>query len=79
MASKTAAAGKRNTNPDFDAAYIELRNILAKHARQLNVVNDDANTYCVESKKPMYKSHPMMSGGVMKKAQPSSGLHVLHS
>jgi hypothetical protein len=81
MATKVAApktAKKKDTNPEFDAAYTELRNILAKHARRLNVAKDDADTYCLESKKPMYKDHPMMFGAVMKKSYVSFHLVPLY-
>jgi hypothetical protein len=81
VATKVAApktAKKKDANPEFDAAYAELRNILAKHARKLNVVKDDANTYCLESKKPMYKDHPMMFGAVMKKSYVSFHLVPLY-
>jgi hypothetical protein len=78
MPAKAAAAKKKAANPDFDAAYVELRSILTKHARKLNVVKDDADTYCVESKKPMYKGHPMMFGAVMKKSYVSYHLMPLY-
>jgi hypothetical protein len=81
MATKAAApkpAKKKDANPEFDAAYTELRDILAKHTRKLNVVKDDANTYCIESKKPMYKDRPMMFGAVMKKSYVSFHLVPLY-
>jgi hypothetical protein len=81
MATKAAApktAKKKDSNPEFDAAYAELREILSKHARKLNVVKDDANNYCVESKKPKYKDHPMMFGAVMKKSYVSFHLVPLY-
>jgi hypothetical protein len=79
MATKAAPAKKsKDTKPEFDAAYAELHAILAKHARKLNVVKDDASTYCLESKKPMYKDHPMMFGAVMKKGYVSFHLVPLY-
>lgn len=79
MAPKAAPAKKRKeTNPDFDTAYSELRAILAKHASKLNVVKDDVTTYCLESKQPMYKGHPMMFGAVMKKSYVSFHLVPLY-
>ena len=79
MATKAAPAKKnKDANPEFDAAYTELHAILAKHARKLNVVKDDATTYCLESKKPMYKDHPMMFGAVMKKGYVSFHLVPLY-
>jgi hypothetical protein len=79
MATKAAPAKKnKDANPEFDAAYAELHAILAKHARKLNVVKDDASTYCLESKKPMYKDHPMMFGAVMKKGYVSFHLVPLY-
>jgi hypothetical protein len=79
MATKAAPIKKKNAaSPEFEAAYTELRAILAKHASKLNVVKDDASTYCLESKKPMYKDHPMMFGAVMKKSYVSFHLVPLY-
>lgn len=78
MATKPAVAKKKDSNPEFEAAYTELRKILAKHARKLNVAKDDATTYCLESKKPKYKGHPMMFGAVMKKSYISFHLVSLY-
>ncbi len=79
MATKAAPAKKnKEVDPDFDAAFTQLRAILSKHARKLNVVKDDPTTYCLESKKPMYKNHPMMFGAVMKKSYISFHLVPLY-
>jgi hypothetical protein len=78
MATKPAVSKKTATSPEFEAAYTELRSLLARHAPKLNVVKDDGTTYCLESKKPMYKSHPMMFGAVMKKSYISFHLVPLY-
>ena len=54
--------------PDFEAAFVALKAVLAKHAKKLTVTDDGPGGYSVSCKSPspfpQHKGQPLFFGGV---------------